>query len=239
MIVREFDGAHVEGIDLGALDAAEFWARNSRFEDCRLGGLSGTGGTFGAGLRPTIYVDCSFDGARIESNAPGRARFERCSFEDVLLRGWICMDCEFVDCTFSGRGERMVFYGSRPRPFGLGTTENAFRGNDFSRMQLRDVAFRGGIDLTQQKFDLSEDFILLDPVATIDRASEIVRAWTDEGDRKVAEMILHEDLEGELSIGGRQEQLLIRPAEMQLQDEQAIAVVRLLRELGRTKPCAP
>lgn len=66
---------------------------------------------FGDGADVSEYVECSFDGSRIQAVAPGRARFVRCSFRDVKLKGWLCWDAEFVDCVFTGRGDELRFFG--------------------------------------------------------------------------------------------------------------------------------
>lgn len=98
-------------------------------------------------------MECTFDGARIAFGPGGYARFVRCSFRNVALRDWFAFTVELVDCIFSciftGRLEGAFFIGTVPDqdvPI-VGRTRNEFAGNDFSDMDLRDVAFRTGIDL--------------------------------------------------------------------------------------------
>jgi hypothetical protein len=98
----------------------------------------------GAGERPSVYVDCVFDGSRIRFNPGGLARFERCSFRDVELRDWMSFGTELIDCVYTGKMRRSFFNG-RPGLHatpGLDRDRNEFRGNDFSGMEFIDVGFR-------------------------------------------------------------------------------------------------
>lgn len=72
-------------------------------------GCGGDSTCFGAGLRRSVYVECTFNGSRVEASYPGIVRFERCSFRDVHLRRWICTRVEFVDCIFTGRAEGVAW----------------------------------------------------------------------------------------------------------------------------------
>ena len=171
---------------------------DSRLTRCRFERLKVESASFGTGLRPTVYTECSFDGSRLGGTGWGRARFVRCSFRNVRLRGLFGFDAEFVDCVFTGRAEHCVFNGApnadldQVRELATGwptcrrqraalqrrideappdRTANEFRGNDFSGMELIDVDFRDGIDLTAQRFPPGDEYaIVLDASAAIARA---------------------------------------------------------------------
>jgi uncharacterized protein YjbI with pentapeptide repeats len=206
-----------------------------RLTRCRFERMRVKSASFGGGLTTSQYTECSFDGSRFEGTDWGYARFVRCSFRDVRLKGLFGWHAEFVDCVFTGRAERMSFHG-RPltgvadaqaladrladllspaeraemqariddappdRPV------NEFRGNDFSGMDLVDVAFLRGIDLGEQRFPAGS-VILTDPSAAIARARAQVAGWDDDADREFALAILR-NLTQALEDG--QEQLYMR-----------------------------
>lgn len=176
---------------------------------CRFDGLHVDAAVFGAGEQMSIYRECSFDGSNIQASTVGFARFEKCSFRNVSLRQWICFAAEFVDCYFSGRAERAVFYGSSP--YGeaavVGRNQNEFRGNDFVEMELIDVAFRGGIDLTRQHLPSGSSYLFLkDARKAVVEARSHVALWSDERQRSKGLAFL-KTLMDEIASG--QEQLLI------------------------------
>jgi hypothetical protein len=120
-----------------------------------------------------------FDRSRIRFNPGGLARFERCSFRDVDLRDWTCFETELVDCVFTGRMRRSFFNGTVREELveALGRTSNEFRGNDFSGMDLIDVGFRTGIDLSLQRLPTGEQYVYLaDAERALQRARERVIA---------------------------------------------------------------
>jgi uncharacterized protein YjbI with pentapeptide repeats len=108
---------------------------------------------FGGGLENSVYRNCVFDRATIRAIAPGNARFESCSFRDVEVLEFYAHTVEMVDNVFTGILKKAFFNGSVPQDLqrALGRSHNEFYGNDFSRAQLLDVAFRTGIDISQQQ----------------------------------------------------------------------------------------
>lgn len=113
---------------------------------------------FASGAVPTTYADCCFDEMSLSQSLVGPARFERCSFERVNIRGLSCDAAEFVECTFSGKLQRAYFNGTPSEEWRgvLHRAKNQFVHNDFSRAALTDVEFRTGIDLTAQKLPSDE-----------------------------------------------------------------------------------
>ena len=201
-----------------------------------------------------MYTECSFDGSQLGGTGWGRARFVRCSFRNVRLRGLFGFDAEFVDCVFTGLAEHCVFNGAPNTDLDqvreladrmadlLGPAEraalqrrideappdrtaNEFRGNDFSGMELIDVDFRDGIDLTAQRFPPGDEYaIVLDASAAIARARGEVRFWDYDAGREFGLALLRR-LAAKVDDG--QEQLYLRRADWS-QDDASRALFDLL-----------
>jgi hypothetical protein len=142
----------------------------------------------------------------------GYSRFVRCSFRNVDLRNWICFEVELVDCVFSGRLRRAVFNGTvrKEKQVLLGREHNEFHGNDFSAIDLIDVGFRTGIDLTQQRLPTEPEYLYLpDAAAAVERARSELIDWEEPepGLRRVALQWI-DDLEQDVRDG--QQQLFLR-----------------------------
>jgi hypothetical protein len=160
-----FRDAHVTGEDFSGRKLRAFTAIESRFERCRFEGMRIESAKFGSGLDTSRYDECSFDKSRITgAGTIGRARFEGCSFRDVDLRHWLALESDFVNCTFSGRVTQAVFTATRPQMVAAppGRERNVVKGNDFIGAELRDVAFRGGIDLRDQELPSGAEYLLLE-----------------------------------------------------------------------------
>src|SRR5207247_2907730 len=103
-----------------------------------------------------------------------------------------------------------VFNGAVPeddRSF-VDRSHNEFRDNDFSGMELIDVGFRTGIDLTKQKLPFGPEYLHLpDAPAAVQRARENVIGWDNLPLRQQAIALLR-SLESE--VAGGQQQLLLR-----------------------------
>jgi hypothetical protein len=213
-----FDHEHLADKSFSDHELVNLGAVGSRFERCSFERLSVRDTCFGAGAEMSFYTECSFDGSSLRGPAIGCARFERCSFRDVRLEEWFCFEAEFIDCVFSGAARGVVFDGAIPnRSAGgvpmrarLGRTVNEFRGNDFTEMDLRDVAFRTGIDLSRQHLPLGPDCVLiLDAQSALERARAAVALWHDDAARKEAAILLNRWSE---DVENGQRQLLIVPS---------------------------
>ena len=138
-----------------------FTAVGCVFEQCDFTAMRPRQFSFAGGKEPTKYVECAFDRSKLTRIIAGQARFERCSFLDVELKGFLGHQTEFVDCVFSGVLRESVFYG---RVFDQSKTSrkvNEFRGNDFSKTRFVDVGFRQGVDLSLQQLPKGEDYVYL------------------------------------------------------------------------------
>lgn len=205
-----FEDSTQRGADFSGRNLLQFGSVGSRFESCHFDEVQIDDAVFAAGTVPSVYVDCSFDRARIRFGAQIDARFVRCSFRDVELADWFCFTTELVDCTFSGRLRKAFFNGTVPeeRRAMVGRDQNEFRGNDFSRMDLIDVAFRTGIDLTLQRLPSGPSYLYLASAEeAVHGARAAILSWEDLESRRKA-MAEIRALESELE--GRQRQLLLR-----------------------------
>lgn len=225
------DHEDLHGADFSGRRLVQFAAAGSRLEACRFDGIRIEDASFGGGRETSEYVECTFDGARMRLNSGGHARFVRCSFRDVDLRDWFCFTVELIECTFGGRLRKAFFNGTVPeeKVASAGRERNEFFGNDFSEMALIEVGFRTGIDLTRQKLPPGPDYVYVPEAAeAVQRARASVIRWEDI-DRRRAAMALITVLERTVAAG--QHQLLLRPADFAMLDQDAVAaVMALLRD---------
>ena len=207
------DHARLDGEDYSGRTLWQFASIGSHLHACKFDQTKIRSAAFGSGRETSEFVECTFDGARMNMGPGGFSRFVRCSFHNVTIRDWICFAVEMIDCKFSGRLETAIFNGTVPEDERaiIGRASNAFHGNDFSAMDLCDVTFRTGIDLTKQILPSGKDYLFLPyAAATVSRAKSHVIGWNDEEMRRGA-MAIIQGLEYEL-LGGQQ-QLLLRASD--------------------------
>jgi hypothetical protein len=204
------DHVQLTGEDYSGRKLMQFCTIGCRLERCRFADTRIEDAQFGSGRETSEFVECIFDGARLVG-VGSRSRFVRCSFRDIDGRDWIFNRAELIDCTFTGRLQKAIFSGTVPQQFRIdvGRERNEFHGNDFSNMDLVDVEFCGGIDLTQQRLPSGPQYLYLpDAGEVVDRAKSQAASWPESKDRKTAMAIL-----GALAddVKGGQRQLLLRP----------------------------
>ncbi|WP_204075862.1 hypothetical protein [Planotetraspora phitsanulokensis] len=176
-----------------------------------------------------------FDGSALEGHGldPGRATFISCSFLDASLVNLNFMDAEFVDCVFSGRIESVTFSADPwSRDAELGREKNRYQGNDFSTALMRNVSFRGGIDLDMQRFpDTADYFILRDAAAGLDKALRDVERWEDPKDRSMAKARIKAQ---KFNVQGGQRDLFIHKSLItsKLSPEGAEKLMSIFRDLS-------
>lgn len=183
----------------------------SRFERCRFDSLKVPSFSFGSGMKMTEYVDCTFDGSTIGARAPGRAKFVRCSFENVRLSKWFCTNVEMIDCRFSGTLKEINFVASLNEmdQVELGRSRNDYLRNDFSEAKLAWVSFQGGVDLLDQRLPSQEGYVLLtNPEPVLRKVLEQVGTWREVEDREAASAHLEGYLE---DVMRGQRQVLFSP----------------------------
>ncbi|GAA2998338.1 hypothetical protein [Actinokineospora diospyrosa] len=176
----DVEGFHIresfEGLDLDY-----FTAVAARFERCSFNGTRIRQACFGAGVETSEYVDCTFDKAHLSALSPGVARFERCTFRGTRVVKWLCDSIELIDCVFTGRISETNFAGAMSPMDArmIGRTTNRFEGNDFSGATLSGVAFRGGIDLLDQRLPTSGVVLVEDGATVLPRMLDLAKAWPD------------------------------------------------------------
>ena len=197
------DHARLDGENYSGRTLLQFASIGSHLHACNFGQIEIQSAAFGGGRETSEFVDCTFDGARMNMAPGGFSRFVRCSFQNVKIRNWICFTVEMIDCTFSGRLDTAIFNGAVPEDERavIGRACNEFYGNDFSALDLRDVTFRTGIDLTQILPSGKDYLFLPNAAATVSRAKLHVVGWNDEEMRRAA-MAIIQGLEYEL-LGGQ------------------------------------
>jgi hypothetical protein len=207
------DHARLHGQDYSGRTLRQFASIGSHLRACNFDNVQIQSASFGSGRETSEFVECTFDRARINMGPGGFARFVRCSFHNVTIRNWSCFAVELIGCKLSGRLDTAIFNGTVPEDLRaiIGRAGNEFHGNDFSGMDLIDVTFRTGIDLTKQILPSGEDYLYLPYAApTVDHAKSRVAAWDDEVMRRGA-MAIIQGLEYGLS--GGQQQLLLRQSD--------------------------
>jgi len=205
------DHLNLKGEDYSRRKLMKFTAIGARFERCRFDKATIDDASFGSGAEMSEYVECSFDGARLTMGGGEFARFVRCSFRNVKIDHWFCYVVELVDCVFSGRLETAFFNGAVREEYRsrLGRDQNEFHGNDFSAMDLIDVDFRTGIDLTLQKLPLGPKYTYLpDAEAAVDRARAGLTLWTSNLEARHLAIAYLKTLEKNVQNG--QKQMLLR-----------------------------
>jgi uncharacterized protein YjbI with pentapeptide repeats len=200
----EFANATLTGVDFGGIALAGFSALRSTFVDCRFDGIR-FGRPPGLGRRGrSLYRNCSFRGVDFPRGAfIGQARFESCVFQG-RINEWFSFAGEFIDCTFGGEVARSKFSG---RPWGPSVEpprvlepmrdRNEFRGNDFTRCELRDITFVRGIDIGAQRWPSSPKYVRLDRLhLRLARAREIITRWPEPDARRIG-LAMVRSFEGE------------------------------------------
>ena len=206
---QELDGADFSGRKLHQLDVYGCRFRRCRFERMRVNAAF-----LGAGDL-SEYVECSFDGSRFRHLGNGGfARFVRCSFHDIDFKHWICTAVEMVDCVFTGKLREVVLHSTVFDPWErerVHRERNEYHGNDFSGVTDFNVAFRTGIDLSQQRLPSGPDFLYLpDAARSVEAARYEISKW-EPADRSEAEWKLERYAK---DIAGGQRQLLIRRSDL-------------------------
>jgi hypothetical protein len=204
------DHARLRDEDYSDRKLVQFCTIGSRLERCRLQNMRIQNAQLGSGREMSEFIECTFDSSSMVMGPGGFARYVRCSFRDVNIRSWFCSAVEMIDCTFSGKLQKAIFsaaVGKADQKY-LGRIRNEFHGNDFSSLDLVDVSFRNGIDLTRQQLPTGPQYLfLLDPSSTLERARSEVTKWDVEQLRRAGLAIL----DGLIAdVKGGQMQLLLR-----------------------------
>jgi hypothetical protein len=156
-----FHEAHASEIEvvLDDLSLAVCW---SEFERCtfRQGSrkLNAEGfasqGSFGN--RPSIYRGCTFVGVRFKilgGFTTGAARFVSCRFNRCRFNGHFSFSTDYIACTFTGKIDGGVWYGTVPPGHSDAGRRNLITGNDFTDATFgANVDWRGDFDFAAQQW---------------------------------------------------------------------------------------
>ncbi|WP_111178559.1 pentapeptide repeat-containing protein [Nonomuraea aridisoli] len=159
---------------------------------CTFQGSLITAGGLGDGGAPSIYKNCNFDGCKIERTIPGHARFVACSFNGATIQNMQFLDAEFIDCVFDDALIRdVVFDADKWDADPSETPAYRYHNNDFSSARLRNVSFRGGIDLDSQKLPQGEGYLLIRNAGrALTAATREIQTWESESCRTSADISL-------------------------------------------------
>lgn len=232
----KFDGVEACDQDFSGLKPKKILGvAESRFIRCSFERLRAPKVCFGAGPTQSVYVECSFDHSRFKANAPGNARFERCTFRDVKIDYMIGQGLEFIDCIFTGRIKDVVFWGSVGMDLlvkAYGRVTNEFTGNDLSGADLIDCGFRGGVDLTENTLPLGTGtLVALDGAEALARVKRRVLEMPESPLRERVENLVKAD-EMSMRMGRGQEHLWVRRDDTQrLMKGQLVPAMELLFDL--------
>lgn len=200
------EGKHLVDEDFSERDLEYFCAIRSHFLRCSFRQIKIEDACWGGGRRQSEYIECCFDGARLRSVAPGNSRFVRCTFRDVRIYEFCGHEVELTDCTFSGRIDGGYLNGTREhtRFRFFERRKNEISGNDFSKCDLRDFAFRTGVDLTRQKLPGGPQYLYVEDAAkALEKGRIAMTSWEEPEIRRLATVLL-DIVEMDLKAGQKQ-----------------------------------
>jgi fluoroquinolone resistance protein len=216
-----FENAEALRCDFSAQSFFSYTAVDSTFTECSFAGARFAYATLGG--RRTTYERCDFRGADLRGIYPGDASFLSCEFTDAQIKGWMSFCAEFVDCRFATRIIDSIFSAS-PRSCLSGRTRHQFRGNDFSEGELLDTMFIGGIDLNDQRWPTSDDYVRIpDAAARLANASKAIDQWPEPG-RTEAQV----EVRFLARFAEDQDELIVRRDDLDIDAETAARLWRVL-----------
>jgi hypothetical protein len=152
----------------------------STLTECNFRDVYIDNGVLGAGRQVSVYNHCRFDKSTFKSVNPGRSKFISCTFDNGRIEDMQFLDAELVDCTFRETLLKDVIFDADT--WGQVPGQEAYRycGNDFTCAVLENVSFRGGIDLSQQRFPCGSDsFVVSEAAEKIAMILDIVSRWPE------------------------------------------------------------
>lgn len=175
-------------LKLDGLTVIESSLRQCSFEDVRV-----RSACFGGGARQSVIEDCLFSRCKFTFGAVGNVRLVRCRFESCQLENMIGTTLELIECTFSDTTiKKGVFHGRVEGSVQVRSQRalNEIRDNDFSRADLDDVDFRGGIDLTKQKMPVGDEYLFVrDTCKALGIVRDLQASLTDKDELKRSQML--------------------------------------------------
>lgn len=205
--VVKIEGVRWRGLDFSGADLRELRIRDTSIEDCvfdkancsdwRLWGTSISDSTLrAADLRRASlgavdsrgkrnsYARVDFGKADLRGSSWTSAEMTKCSFDFAKLQKVDFEGTNFVECSFAGELEEVVFsrHGFQHEKL----PPNEMRDVDFSKARFTYVEFRG-LDMDHVRWPESDDqFVIDDYPATLDRLLAIWQARQDMASRQLA-----------------------------------------------------
>jgi hypothetical protein len=183
VVGQELSAVAYEDLHLDAISVSE-----SKLTGCVFRNVRTRSASFGAGRKQSVYTDCLFDRCDFEVGVAGNARFVGCEFTSCKLAGIVSVTLELIDCEFSATTVRgCVFHAKVPvsSPVYRDRKLNEFRGNDFSRAELIDTDFRGGIELEERHLPHGRGYLLVRDIPGALQAGEVLsRSLAEPSDQR-------------------------------------------------------
>lgn len=149
--------------DFSGKDLLGFYIMESCFHSCKFENLIVKCMCFGGGKKQSVYTNCSFNRSELNGPTGGNARFENCTFHDMILTDFYFHKCEFINCSFTGKLRQIVFQ-SRIYQDDLSLTnrdKNEFSENNFIGAEFSDVRFEGEVDFSKLQLPKTDKYIMI------------------------------------------------------------------------------
>jgi hypothetical protein len=165
--------AHIDARDIGYIPVGNGSLTNVVIENM-------VGDIFIEGdARPTICRNLTLRKSKVRKLTTQRAVFAECVFEDVAIAELWSTGSVFWRCHFSGKIDKGLF-SPGTRDTRLQVDRMSFEENDFSQCDLRDVDFRGGVELPKQKFSQAQAALIVsDGPLIVDALERFVEAHSE------------------------------------------------------------
>ena len=194
-------GVRLQRVDLTGADIRESIWEDFHFEEVRMDRIKAKDTIFATGrmervtftradLRGTHYgqrsrdsphmIDVDFVDCDLRGSTYSHPQFQRSRFSNANLTRVNFFGSRFEECVFEGLVDEVIFNGwdSDPDPK-IQALRNPMRNVDFSRAELKYVAFSRGIDITTCRLPAQGYILIPHPRQTLQRALEMVeREWS-------------------------------------------------------------
>jgi len=148
---NEYPHKKVKGKEFNYLKYEGIKFRKVVFRDCTFNYCDYRGS--GLGINGSKYIGCKWINSKFWgkyssfgsiSEFGRNAIFKNCEFSNVLIKTASMNGVRFVNCSFSGTFQSLIFYG----PTNKVLDPVVFKNVDLSKVKLKGVSFRCGVDLS-------------------------------------------------------------------------------------------
>lgn len=195
--IKKFDGVVILDLDMPNLeneviDAAgidHIAISGARALRVTIRNLNGTMTVSGA-PQPTICTQLRVERCNVKRLSSSAAEFLNCAFVETVIHELLGAGATFSHCSFSGSVKKGIFF---PKAKGARTSRDSsdFEENDFTKCELGDVSFRGGVNLKKQRFSSEQTKLIIERAPALlellDR--ELEEDQTSDGVRKLRNFV--------------------------------------------------